>query len=159
MRQLPGPGPSAGRGGGPGGFTLLELIIVMFLIVLIMGISAAFFANTLPGSAFNATVRDVSSAMRLTRSLAQIKGSSQVLTIDLDRRAYRVADRAEKIIPAAIGVKVVDPVAGDVTTGSYEINFPAIGGAEGGAIVLWNNTKTVQISADAVAGSVAVRSQ
>lgn len=140
------------------GFTLLELIVVMFLVALVMGISAAFFANTLPGSAFNASVRDVASAMRLTRSLAQIHGASQTMTINLDTHSYSVAGRPEKTLPATVQIKVEDPLAGDVTTGNHEIVFPAMGGAEGGTIVLWNKTKTVRISADVVAGSVVVKS-
>ncbi|MDA8077337.1 MAG: prepilin-type N-terminal cleavage/methylation domain-containing protein [Nitrospiraceae bacterium] len=139
------------------GFTLLELIVVMVLMLLLLSLSAAMFANTLPSSAFSATVREMSTAMRLARSLAQLKGTSQVLVIDLDNRVYGIEKRGEKTLPETIRVKVIDPIAGEITTGRYRIIFPSTGGAEGGTVVLSNRNRTAQISADPVVGSVVIK--
>jgi prepilin-type N-terminal cleavage/methylation domain-containing protein len=139
------------------GFTLLELIIVLFLISLIMGMAGVFFANTLPSNRFNATVREIVAGIRYARSLAQVNGENETLTIDLDFKKYELLGRGEKSIPPEVNIKVVDPLSGDVTTGRYQILFPSFGGAEGGTIVLWDKKRVASISLDPVVGSVVVK--
>ncbi len=153
--------PTAINAGTPArnerGFTLLELIVVMVLMLLFLSLSAAMFANTLPSSTFSATVREMATAMRLARSLAQLKGTSQVLVIDLDNHTFGIEKRGEKALPETVRVKVIDPIAGEITTGRYQIIFPSTGGAEGGTVVLSNKNRTAQISADPVVGSVVIK--
>jgi prepilin-type N-terminal cleavage/methylation domain-containing protein len=139
------------------GFTLLELMIVLFLISLIMGMAGVFFANTLPSNKFNATVREIVASIRYARSLAQVNGENETLTIDLDSKKYALLGRGEKPIPPEVNIKVVDPLSGDVTTGRYQLLFPSFGGAEGGTIVLWDKKRVASISLDPVVGSVVVK--
>jgi prepilin-type N-terminal cleavage/methylation domain-containing protein len=139
------------------GFTLLELIIVLFLISLITGMSAVFFANTLPSHRFNATVREIVAAVRYSRSLAQARGENETISIDLDARKYTMPGRGEKILPPDVNIKVVDPLSGEITTGRYQLLFPGFGGAEGGTIVLWDKKRIASISLDPVVGTAVIR--
>ena len=139
------------------GFTLLELIIVLFLITLMVGISAAFFANTLPSGRFNATVRELASTIRQARHLAQLNGDNQIITIDMDSKSYGIESRGGKNLPSGIGIKVIDPLAGDITRGKYHMVFHATGSSEGGTIVLWNSSKAADINIDPVAGAVIIK--
>jgi len=139
------------------GFTLLELIIVIFLITLMVGLSATFFANSLPSGRFHATARDIASTIRQARHLAQLNGEKQVVTIDMDSRSYGIEKRGEKKLSSGIDIKVIDPLDGDITSGKYHITFHAAGSTEGGTIVLWNSSKTAQINIDPVAGAVIVK--
>ncbi len=139
------------------GFTLLELIIVLFLITLILGISTIFFAIILPSNRFNATVRDISATIRQARTLTQTLGERQAITIDLDSKKYGIEGRGVKDIPSDIYIKVIDPLSGEIYSGKYQIVLHALGGIEGGTIVLWNNKKTVSIQMDPVVGSVVIK--
>jgi prepilin-type N-terminal cleavage/methylation domain-containing protein len=139
------------------GFTLLELIIVIFLITLMVGLSAAFFANTLPSGRFNATAREIASTIRQARHLAQLNGEKQVITIDMDSRSYGIEGRGEKILPSGIYLKVIDPLAGEITTGSYRMAFHVTGNNGGGTIVLWSDARAAQINVDPVAGAVIIK--
>ena len=139
------------------GFTLLELIIVIFLITLMVGLSAVFFANTLPSGRFNATTREIASTIRQARHLAQLNGEKQVITIDMDSRSYGIEKRGEKKLPSGIDIKVIDPLAGDITRGKYHMTFHPAGSTEGGTIVLWNSSKIAQIDIDPVAGAVIIK--
>ena len=139
------------------GFTLLELIIVLFLITLILGLSTIYFANTLPSSRFNATIRDMSSTIKHARSLAQIHGERQIITIDLDSRKYGLEGRSAKDIPSDIYIKVIDPLSGEIDKGKYQLVLNTIGGVEGGTIVLWNNKRVVSIQMDPIVGSVVIK--
>ncbi len=139
------------------GFTLLELIIVIFLITLMLGLSGVFFANTLPSGRFNAATREIVSTIRQARHLAQINGEKQVITIDIDSRRYGIEGRSEKTLPAGIGIRIIDPVAGEIVNGTYRMSFYAAGSAEAGTVVLWNNNKTAHINIDPVAGAVIIK--
>ena len=139
------------------GFTLLELIIVIFLITLMVGLSAAFFANTLPSARFNATVREIASTIRQARHLAQLNGETQVLTINMDSRSYGIEKRGGKNLPSGIGIKVIDPLSGDITSGKYQMTFHPAGSTEGGTVVLWNNTRIAHINIDPVAGAIIIK--
>ena len=142
---------------GNDGFTLLELMVVMALITLIIGISAVFFANTLTSSKFNTTIRDVSTTIRHARSLAQIHGERTAVTIDLDSKTYWIEGKKVREIPPDIQIKIIDPLYGDIFEGKYQIVSNAMGGVQGGTIVLWNEKKAVSIQPDPIVGSVVVQ--
>jgi len=142
---------------GEAGFTLLELIIVIFLITLMLGLSSVFFANTLPSARFDATAREIAATIRQAKHLAQRKGEKQIVTINMDAKSYGIEGRGEKKLPIGLDIKVIDPLAGDITNGNYPIVFHMTGSTEGGTVILWNNSKVAQITIDPVAGAVIMR--
>lgn len=142
---------------GKEGFTLLELVIVMLLMTLVIGIATIFFANTLTSTTFNSTVRDVSTTIRHARSLAQIHGERRTVTIDLDAKTYWIDGKNVREIPSDVEIKIIDPVYGEIFEGTYQVVSNAMGGIQGGTIVLWNDKKTVSIQPDPIVGSVVVK--
>lgn len=147
--------PALGRGSG---FTLLELMVVLVIVALVMAMASVFFANTLPSSRFNATVREIVATIRYARSLAQSDSQDQAITIDLEGRRYGIEGRRTKAIPRDIGIKVVDYMTGEKTTGTCRLLFPAAGGAQGGTIVLWNKKRSLSITLDPIIGSAVTKS-
>ena len=136
------------------GFTLLELIVVMLLITLILALSTAFFANTLPSSKFNATVREMTATIRWASRLAQSTGKTQTIVINLDSGVYGIEGRNQKDIPHGTNIKVLDALTEEVISGEYRLVFYDTGAAEGGTIVLWSEKKRVNINLDPVMGAV-----
>jgi prepilin-type N-terminal cleavage/methylation domain-containing protein len=139
------------------GFVLLELIVVLFLISLIVGMAAVFFANTLPSHKFNSTVRNISTAIRQARALAGIHNETQTVTIDLDSNTYTLEGHASKEIPRGISVKVIDPMEGEIYRGKYNFVLYPAGNIEGGTIVLWTSTRSATIQMDPVVGTVVIK--
>ncbi len=139
------------------GFTLLEVIIVLLLISLILGLSAVFFANTLPASKLNAAVRELSATIRYARTLAITDGKLRTLNIDLDAKKYGIEGRGYKSIDSGITIMVLDPSAGEVRKGIQNIIFQASGGVEGGTIILGNDKKAIRIELDPVVGSFVIK--
>jgi len=139
------------------GFTLLELIIVMFLIGLTLSLAAVLFSNSLPSSKFSATTREIAASIRHARTLAQLKGEKQTFTIDMEAHKYGIDTVTSRDIPPGISIKVADPLQGDVQSGKYQFDFPPTGGTQGGTIVLWNSKKTVRIEIDPIVGSAVVK--
>jgi type II secretion system protein H len=139
------------------GFTLLELIVVLFLIILIAGLAGVFFANNLSSSRLSATARELSATIRYARSLAQIRGERQTVTLDLDARVYTMTARGTRTIPAGITVKVIDPLLGEVHRDKYEIVLNDSGGVEGGTVVLSDGKRSMSIQPDPIVGTVIVK--
>ena len=139
------------------GFVLLELIVVLFLISLIMGITLIFFSNFLPSNRLDATARNISSTIKHARALAQIYSQRQIVAFDLDARHYGIEGRELRDIPDGIGVKIVDPMSGDITEGKYNFLLHVAGNIEGGTIVVWNAKKSITIQPDPLVGSVLIR--
>jgi len=139
------------------GFTLLELIIVLFLASLMLGISTIFLANLLPSSRFDATVREISATIRHARSLAKITGENKTITIDLDARKYWIEGMDEKSIPSGINIKAKDSLSREITTGKYYLIFNASVGIEGRTITVWNEKKTVNLEVDPIVGAVIMK--
>jgi len=140
-----------------GGFTLLELIIVLFLITLIIGLSAVMFASFLPSSRFDSTVRNISATMKYARALAHIHGEYQTVTIDLDAKTYGIDGKGSKDIPSDVNIKIIDPFAGEVDEGQYRFIMYPGGGVEAGTLVLWNAKRSVRIEPDPIAGSLVIK--
>jgi len=139
-----------------GGYTLIELIMVLFLITLVTGLSSFFFVGSSSSSKLNATAREISAIIRHAGYLSRIKGEYKPVLIDLDSRRYGIEGHGYKAIPPGIGVKVIDPVSGKIGSGIYRPAFRA-GSMQSGTIILWNKTREVRIESDPVVGSVTVK--
>lgn len=139
------------------GFMLIELIIVLFIITLIIGLSTVIFANSLPSSKFNAIVREITSNIRYAKTNAKLKGENQIFYIDLDSRQYGANGAPPKSLPSNINVKVIDPFLGEIHKGRYQAIFYSSGGLEGGTIIIFDNKRVATIYLDPIIGSIVVK--
>ncbi|WP_198243494.1 GspH/FimT family pseudopilin [methane-oxidizing endosymbiont of Gigantopelta aegis] len=85
------------------GFTLLELMIVLFIVVLAVGAISINIANGNPASQIKAAARDMASALRYARGQALISRKRVWVSINLIDNSYRISDREKKfILPESI---------------------------------------------------------
>ena len=140
------------------GFTLLEIILVLFLITLILGLSSVFFAGFLPSTKINATGREITGIIRHARSLARMNMESRTVMIDLDSRTYGIEGMEMKHFPPEASIRVIDPLSGDeITRGKYPIVFNPAGGMTGGTIILSWGKKVITIDMDPITGAVLIK--
>jgi len=139
------------------GFTLLEIIIVITLVVLILSFTTLFFGNALPGARLNAAARELAAMMRYAKILARNNGELQSVLINLDTGRYGIEGVQTRNIPEGINIRVTDPVTGEVSRGSYAVLFHESGISEGGNITLWNAKRTLNIELDPIVGSVILK--
>ncbi|MEN6615742.1 MAG: prepilin-type N-terminal cleavage/methylation domain-containing protein [Syntrophorhabdus sp.] len=139
------------------GFTLIEVMMVMILIVIILGVSAVFFANRLPSEDLNSASRDLSAMLRFARLLAKNSGEPHQVFIDLDRGRYGIPGVQTRTIPKGISIKITDPVEGEIVRGEMTITFNESGGTNWGRITLSNARKALYIDLDPVVGAVVVK--
>jgi general secretion pathway protein H len=140
-----------------GGFTLLEVIIVLTLVTVILGLTTVYFAGLLPAAKLDATGRELSALIRHTRTLARAQGADLTVVINLDDRTYGVAEKIPRDIPDNVLMYVDDPGAGEIRQGKYSLIFHRAGNIEGGAIVLSGGKKRLRIESDPITGAVLIR--
>lgn len=140
-----------------GGFTLLELVIVMTLMVLMLGLAGMHFANRLPSVRLGAAGRELSGLIRMARVEAMNKAQEQTVTIDLDGRTFSLEGMVRRAVPEGIGITVIDPVAGSISRGKYDITADVSGSVEASEIILHDAKKKLRIEIDPVVGSVVVK--
>lgn len=139
------------------GFTLLELIVVMTLMVLFLGLSGVHLANRLPSAKLDGTARELSALIRMARIEAMSVREERRVRIDLNRRVYGMEGRAGRAIPEGVAISVTDPVRGRVQGGEYDIIADASGTVGSCEIILGTEKRNFRIDIDPVIGSVVVK--
>jgi general secretion pathway protein H len=139
------------------GFTLLEILMVLFMITLIIGLSAVVFSRSLPSQQLEASAREMIATFRHARHAAISEGKWQSVMINMNARNFGIEGGSTRDIPDAVSVMVIDSVNGEITEGGYRFVFSPAGVAEGGTIVLSAGKKVVSVDIDPVVGAVRSR--
>ncbi|KQC11505.1 MAG: hypothetical protein APR62_09725 [Smithella sp. SDB] len=134
------------------GFTFIEILIVLFLMSLIVGITTVFFANALPAAKHKAAARELAATIKYARHLAFIKNESQIVSIDLDTRNYSIKGRETRSIAPEISITVYnkDANTNPVREGKYIINCDTTAGIEWDTIELVRKDKIITIKSDPI---------
>lgn len=118
------------------GFTLVELLV--FIAIVATGAAIAIPSIMHPSDRLDlaSAARDISAALRLTRSAAITRNTEQALVIDADRRSYQSPTISEGRFSPGIGVlmKVADTEQISPSRGGFRF-FPD-GSSTGGELIL-----------------------
>jgi prepilin-type N-terminal cleavage/methylation domain-containing protein len=133
----------------PGGFTLIELMVVMFLITIFLAVAIPRFDSGFAQDPVKKTTRWMVNATRTLRSDAVRLQRIQSLVVDLANNRMWIIDESmneeamdeasEKAFILPTSIKVLDveyPQADRVSTGTAEINFYPTGYADNSIIHL-----------------------
>ena len=122
------------------GFTLLELVIVLFITVLGFSVIGFNLSSGNEATKVKAAARDIASALRYARGQALISHQETTVTIDLADNTYTVSNR-DKVysFPEAIDVTLVTAQS-ELNEGLASVRFFPDGSSTGGRITLeWGN--------------------
>jgi general secretion pathway protein H len=136
------------------GFTLLELVVVLFIVVLGFSVVGINLSSGNDATELKVAARDIVSALRFARGQALISHQETTVTLDLAENTYTVSGR-DRIypIPKAIDVTVVTAQS-ELTEGSAGIRFFADGSSTGGRITLELGKATWQIDINWLTGQI-----
>jgi Tfp pilus assembly protein FimT len=135
-----------------GGFTFIEIMIVVFLMSLVVGITTVFFAGALPSAKLKASARELSATIKYTKQLALATNEKQILTIDLNNRSYGIKGHKVRNIASQTVMTVYEanPNSRPISEGEYTISYDATGASDWGKITLGRAEKIITIQADPV---------
>ncbi len=137
------------------GFTLLELLVVLFIMILGFSIVGINLSSGNGSSVLKVATRDMVSALRYTRGQALMSHQVAVMTVDLSENTYTVSDRAKQyVIPKAVTLTVVTAQSELSGNGTANIRFFPDGSSTGGRITLEQGKLTSEININWLTGQI-----
>ena len=141
--------------GSNNGFTLLELAVVLFVVILGFGVIGANISSGSGAAAHQAAARDLVSALRYARGQALIAREQTTVDIDLNENSYSVSGR-DKVFDIPEGVAVTVVTAQEELKGKDQasIRFFPDGSSTGGRIKLEKDSANWQIDINWLTGQI-----
>jgi len=137
------------------GFTLLELVVVLFVVVLgfsVIGLNLSSGSDT---TEIKAAARDIVSALRYARGQALMTHRETTVALDLESNSYTVSGRDKLYqIPKGIDVTVVTAQTELTGEGSASIRFFPDGSSTGGRVTLERGQTVWKIDINWLTGQV-----
>lgn len=138
------------------GFTLLELMIVLGIMVLGFGAVAVNMSAGNDSMALKAAARDLASGLRYTRSKAMISHTQTTLDFDLTQNTYTLTGQT-KVHHIATDIDVtVSTAKEDLHDSIAKLRFFPDGSSTGGRITLEKNKLSQEININWLTGQVSI---
>ncbi|MCX8119131.1 MAG: GspH/FimT family pseudopilin [Desulfobacterota bacterium] len=156
------------------GFSLLELIVVLFILGLSIGLIAPSFSRVSKSAELKATARKLSSLLRNSRSEAVLRGEIQRILFDLPSKTVKVQSFKPEaleeegtkegpsqvrtfMIPAWIQIREVKTSAGQFPPEEPAIEFYPNGSSSGGSFLLeGDDQRPFRIEVHSITGAVKI---
>lgn len=138
------------------GFTLIEILAVVALIALAVTLVAVSVGDGLTGAKVRAASRDLAAALRYTRGQAIVKREQKTLSVDVEGRRYRAADRSWVELPKDMDIKLFTARSELEEEGVGRIRFFPDGASTGGHIDLIRGEAVWRIDVNWLTGEIRI---
>ena len=134
------------------GFTLLELIVTLFVLALAIGLTAPAIGRSAAALRARAEVAGFSAVLRHARERAITTGRAHAVVIDPEARRMSITSgddevRESRALPEGLGVEASPPPA-------LTVRFEPQGISNGGDFRLTSGTVAYRVTVDTVTGRV-----
>ena len=139
----------------PGGFTLVELLVVLLLLSLLLAVVPPLFSRAFPGVEARGAARTLAATLRNTRSEAVFSGHDQAVVIDLENKHYQRqgSDRVTEI-PGALELELVTAREELLDERVGAIRFYPDGSSTGGRVTLGGERDGWMVDVDWLSGRI-----
>ena len=140
----------------PGGFSLIELVVVLAVMGLALVLFVGYRAPWSSRLGLEATAADLAAGLRLARSQSIADNRPVLFALDLGAHRYRVGGDPPRSFPPKlrVGLLTVNGEKRDATSGA--IRFNPDGSSTGGRIMLAEGDRRVAVGVDWLTGRVTV---
>ena len=149
---------NAGRGGRrrSGGFSLLELLLVMVLIAATGVLAAGVLGGGFARMELRGNARDIVTQLRYARARALATGTPQTFAIDPAAHAWQGADGRSGEVPESLGIHFTGAREVQPADGVGAIVFFGDGASTGGRVPLSRGAAAFDIDVAWLTGGVSV---
>ncbi|MGI9510543.1 MAG: GspH/FimT family pseudopilin [Geminicoccaceae bacterium] len=143
-----------------GGFTLLELLVVLAVIALLATAIPGFLLRNNDALDLDRATRKVAEALRSTQSAAIVENRDQLFGLDVERRRFLAGGtKALVTLPPAIDLRLVTARQEQVGSSTGHIRFHPDGSSTGGRITLELRSHRRMIDVDWLTGRISVHDE
>jgi general secretion pathway protein H len=140
-----------------GGFTLLEILVVLVIATLLFTLIPPLFSGALPSVRLKGAARDLVVVMRDVRSQAIITNTEQTIYLDTEAQAYHVGSGKPSSLPEGITI-TMQPHAEEtrLETRQPYLRFFPDGSSSGGLFILQDSSRSYQLDVDWLTGAIQI---
>ena len=133
----PGRRPAAIPSGGRAfGFSLIELMIVMVLVIALFGLVGTSISRSLRGAELRNEAREIIAGLRHTRGRAIVERAETVFQVDADARTWQAAGEATRQLPEGLDITLTTARSELTGENAGGIRFCPDGASTGGSVLL-----------------------
>lgn len=156
-----GPG-SASSSGTPwrqsrqGGFSLVELMVVMLIVSLLFAVVGVSVSRSIEGAEIRNASREIVAGIRHTRGQAIIKRQQQVFHVDADKRSWTASGQESVEIPEGLDITINTARSELTGENAGGIRFYPDGASTGGNVELQAGERVWRINVSWLTGEVSL---
>ncbi len=140
-----------------GGFTLLELLVVLVIGVLLVSLAPPLLSGLSGASELRGAARQLAAGLRSARNEAVSRQREATLTLDLDRRRFGVTgDPREITLPEGLALRLHTAQAEVVDAATGGIRFFPDGSSTGGSITVSGAKRAYRVNVDWLTGAITI---
>jgi len=149
---------SAGRSRkrSAGGFTLVELLVVLVIASLVLALVGTSISRNISGAEMRTAARKVAASLRYTRTRAILSKAEQVFLVDTEKRTYQAAESDIVALPEGMNVELNTARSELTSETAGGIRFYPDGGSTGGNVRLEANGRVYQVNVAWLTGEATV---
>lgn len=139
------------------GFTLLEILVVLALMVMIYALVPPIFSAGGSTTELKASARQVAAGLRKARSIAIVRREDAVLTVDVEARRFSLTgDTKTYALPQTSQLTVYTAESEVAADNTGAIRFYPDGSSTGGRITLAQGERKFYVDVDWLSGQVEI---
>ena len=140
-----------------GGFTLVELLVVLVIASLMLAMVGTSISRSVSGAEMRTAARKVAASLRYTRTQAILTKSEQVFLVDTENLTYQAGLKDVEALPEGMKVEL-NTARSELTSETVGgIRFYPDGGSTGGNVKLEANGRIYQVNVAWLTGEASVQ--
>jgi len=129
-----------------GGFTLVEMLVVLVIVSLMMALVGTSISRNISGAEMRTAASKVAAGLRYTRTQAILKKAEQVFLVDTEALTYQAAEREPEKLPEGMKVELNTARSELTSETTGGIRFYPDGGSTGGNVRLEANGRIYRVN-------------
>jgi len=140
-----------------GGFTLVELMVVLVIAALIMALVGSSISRSVSGAEMRNAAKNLASSLRYTRTHAILVKSEQVFLVDTENRSYTAPEHDSVKLPEGMNVQLTTARSELTSEKVGGIRFYPDGGSTGGRVLLEANGRVYRVNVAWLTGETSIQ--